>query len=73
MEKFQSDDTAHSKWHIELAKLLGCNVDDIVGYVVIAATRDHQITVDTNSKGGEGAILLIDEARKVISKEADEQ
>jgi hypothetical protein len=63
-------DKAHSEWREGLVKLLGCSYDDIVGYVVIVATRDQKITIDSNSVKPEGAIILIDEAKRVLLDES---
>jgi hypothetical protein len=64
------DDAAHSEWRKGLAKILGCGYDDIVGYVIIVATSDQKITIDTNSVKPEGAIILMDEAKRVLLDES---
>jgi hypothetical protein len=64
------DDARHNNWRGALAELLSRERKDIIGYVVITATRDQQIVVDTNSGGPEGTLMLLTEAIKIITQGA---
>jgi hypothetical protein len=63
------DDQPHKNWRQAIADLLDRNVEDVVGYVVIAALKDHLIVLDTNSRDSEGVLILLEEARKLVTKE----